>query len=194
MDGTTSLSRRGAASVLTIMGATGGRPVIIKDLLSVNNHAQIRNMVGAFEQDGLATIAVGTSEHKTIQIRLTPLGEEAAAAVGLIARFISKPVGETCLDMRHFATLVVRLRQNGGESPQKRLLEAVPSYNAVVNVVEAMEADGLATVQKNPGNGRVTVGLTSLGDTCAGIYTTLDDKIKAYRRNVGARPRLLKGF
>ena len=88
MDGATSLGRKGTASILAAIKAKGGRPAIIKDLLGINNHAQIRNGLRAMEEDGLIELSVGLAEHKTIQIRLTPLGEEAANALELMERFI----------------------------------------------------------------------------------------------------------
>lgn len=192
MDGATSLGRKGTASILAAIKAKGGRPAIIKDLLGINNHAQIRNGLRAMEEDGLIELSVGLAEHKTIQIRLTPLGEEAANALELMERFIyGGPTEDSCLDMRYCSTLLLRIKALG-HATQNEVLAAVPSYKTVVKTLAALDEGGLVAIERNPDNGRLTITLTTLGETCAGIYTMLEDKIKAGRK-ADARGRR-KGF
>ncbi len=162
-----SLGMRRSHSLILAL-RDGGADAIKSLLPLVPNHAVLRGMLDTMEAEGIVELGISAVPRKTVSVTLTPLGGRVADLVrdADLMVYRGDPSAAKGMDARKAADVLVRLLD--GPANLGDIMRVARSHSTATKAIDALEADGLVSAERNGGREGFRVVLTPLGERAAG--------------------------
>lgn len=176
----TSISESKAGAVLLAIRKAGGRETMNGLRPVMRNFQTLRERIRAMEADGLVDVTQEYSPRKITRVAITDVGDAVAKVLDEIDGMVG-PDGVAMEDKvisKHYAEWVLRILLANGELMQKDLKRTVSNYDALMGMLEEMQALELVRMRENTQSYRtIYITLTPLGKKVARRYQKIYEMI-----------------